>query len=710
MGRGQNKKAGGLGRSIVKDRKRDTKGARGGDSWLHTSEIDDTPDWARLNLTSVTEQSSLDNFLSTAELAGTEFTAERLNVKVVTPGATVGLLSTEQTQAVKDAQEKNSHYLHIPRRPRWDESTTGEHLQYMEREAFLEWRRQLARLEEQEHLTLTPFERNLEFWRQLWRVVERSDVVVQIVDARNPLLFRSDDLVSYVKECGAGKQNFLLLNKSDLLTQEQRDAWAAHFRQEGIEAAFWSALDETDPPKEEEAEATGGKTRADESSEEDDSESDDDDDDTEEEAEDNSGEAPDMSALRLATSPSGSESSVGTPQLATSPPSSQAAASGQSSCTVADDAEVNRHEVCSPPPAAAAATSSSSEPDWRTGPFRTSGRLFSRSELVDLFKMFRLKGKDRAIVGLVGYPNVGKSSTINALLQYKKVPVSATPGRTKHFQTLLLDDDLMLCDCPGLVFPQFVSTKAEMVCSGILPIDQMRDHEGPINFICHKIPRFILQKLYGIMLPKPAEGEDPNRPPLPLEVLMSYGYVRGFMTTKGVPDCPRSARIILKDYVKGRLLYCHAPPGVDEATFQYHHQHLERLIKEKAASAKPTAATSAAQARIPKALKILHTKNTTTIDQAFFEEKQPRAISRGKHGRTIEFTRVDGFTKHVGLVQPVGDGDAIGDQLAGLPDDLSDTASIASSTSSYYVGGKPWKKHHNRGKKEKTRRLVNNDY
>ena len=34
----------------------------------------------------------------------------------------------------------------------------------------------------------------------------------------------------------------------------------------------------------------------------------------------------------------------------------------------------------------------------------------------------------------VGYPNVGKSSSINTLLNDKKVPVSATPGRTKHFQ------------------------------------------------------------------------------------------------------------------------------------------------------------------------------------------------------------------------------------------------------------------------------------
>jgi GTPase Era involved in 16S rRNA processing len=34
----------------------------------------------------------------------------------------------------------------------------------------------------------------------------------------------------------------------------------------------------------------------------------------------------------------------------------------------------------------------------------------------------------------VGYPNVGKSSTINTILRNKKVSVSVTPGHTKHFQ------------------------------------------------------------------------------------------------------------------------------------------------------------------------------------------------------------------------------------------------------------------------------------
>lgn len=37
-----------------------------------------------------------------------------------------------------------------------------------------------SRLEEDERLVLTPFEKNLEVWRQLWRVLERSDVIVQV--------------------------------------------------------------------------------------------------------------------------------------------------------------------------------------------------------------------------------------------------------------------------------------------------------------------------------------------------------------------------------------------------------------------------------------------------------------------------------------------------------------------------------------------------
>lgn len=88
---------------------------------------------------------------------------------------------------------------------------------------------------------MTPFERNLEMWRQLWRVIERSDLIVQIVDARNPLLFRSQDLERYVKEVDPRKGNLLLINKADMMTDKQRKAWADYFDTNGIQYKFFSA-------------------------------------------------------------------------------------------------------------------------------------------------------------------------------------------------------------------------------------------------------------------------------------------------------------------------------------------------------------------------------------------------------------------------------------------------------------------------------------
>lgn len=44
--------------------------------------------------------------------------------------------------------------------------------------------------------------------------------------------------------------------------------------------------------------------------------------------------------------------------------------------------------------------------------------------------------------------------------------------------------------------------------------------------------------------------------------------MRGFMTARGLPDNPRSSRHILKDFVQGKLLFCHSPPNIDPIEFQ----------------------------------------------------------------------------------------------------------------------------------------------
>jgi len=168
---------------------------------------------------------------------------ERQNIKIISANPTTNpyLLTAQQESELAKKQGQKKSALRVPRRPAWTANTTPTELERAERDAFLEWRRGLAQLQENDDLLLTPFERNLEVWRQLWRVIERSDLVVQIVDARNPLLFRTEDLEKYVLEVDPDKRNMLLVNKADLMTVEQRRIWASWFESQGIRFAFYSA-------------------------------------------------------------------------------------------------------------------------------------------------------------------------------------------------------------------------------------------------------------------------------------------------------------------------------------------------------------------------------------------------------------------------------------------------------------------------------------
>ena len=70
----------------------------------------------------------------------------------------------------------------------------------------------------------------------------------------------------------------------------------------------------------------------------------------------------------------------------------------------------------------------------------------------------------------------------------------------------------MLCDCPGLVFPQFATTKAELVCDGVLPIDQMREYTAPAELVVRRIATPVLEATYGLSMPRrhADEGGDGN--------------------------------------------------------------------------------------------------------------------------------------------------------------------------------------------------------
>ncbi len=68
-----------------------------------------------------------------------------------------------------------------------------------------------------------------------------NECLLQVLDARDPLRYRSEDLESYSVHLHPTKGSVLLLNKADLLPAALRSAWADYFDEAAVEYVFWSA-------------------------------------------------------------------------------------------------------------------------------------------------------------------------------------------------------------------------------------------------------------------------------------------------------------------------------------------------------------------------------------------------------------------------------------------------------------------------------------
>ena len=363
--------------------------------------------------------------------------------------------------------------------------------------------------------SLSYCELNIETWRQLWRVLELSDIVLIIVDARFPTLMYPPSLYQFVTE-ELGKQMILVLNKIDLVEPEIVLAWKKYFEEK---YPYLKIVLFTSYP----AYNLRGKQEND-------------------------------TGLKIRRR------------------------KGRQRMTTEGAQQV--YEACKEFVAGAVDLSSwehkINEEKTFCGAYDDDDDKVKAEQTHEEEKDFDFEEPVRfkngiMTVGCIGFPNVGKSSLLNALMGKKVVSVSRTPGHTKHFQTIFLTKTVRLCDCPGLVFPSSTPRRIQ-VLMGSYPIAQLREPYSSIKYLAERID---LPKLLQL---KHTENDDEWSA---IDVCDAFAIKRGFLTAKAArPDTYRAANSILRMALDGKISLALRPIGFcDKSEYWKSHPEL-KSIKE----------------------------------------------------------------------------------------------------------------------------------
>jgi ribosome biogenesis GTPase A len=144
-------------------------------------------------------------------------------------------------------------------------------------------------------------------------------------------------------------------------------------------------------------------------------------------------------------------------------------------------------------------------------------------------------------VGVLGYPNVGKSSIINALSGRKAAPVSNISGFTKSLRNVRMTAKIMLLDTPGVIpYREDNDMKHVMI--------------GTIDYSKEKDPEFVITRLmtqFSGLIEKYYEVTKHKDPYLTIEAIAKK---RKLIAKGNVPDSRRAATMILKDWQTGKLV------------------------------------------------------------------------------------------------------------------------------------------------------------
>jgi len=194
-----------------------------------------------------------------------------------------------------------------------------------------------------------------------------------------------------------------------------------------------------------------------------------------------------------------------------------------------------------------------------TSPKEATTSLLESSEclgaetLLQLLKNYsrNLNLKTAITVGIIGYPNVGKSSLINSLKRTRAVGVGATPGFTKTVQEIHLDKNIKLLDCPGIVFGNSNNSDNDIILRNCVKVEQIPDAIEPVETILKRCKKEQLLQIY--MIPDFSSVT---------EFLIHIAGKRGKLGKGGKPELNAAAKTILQDWNGGKIPFFTEPPKI----------------------------------------------------------------------------------------------------------------------------------------------------